>query len=102
MMEISINWVEIITWLLLIGGGIGSAGFAIDWAQSTKKPNDDKRVVVRSADAPPPAGAQEWVQDIIGAMGGAKPESVLDALKSGETRDEARSRRITELEGPAT
>lgn len=99
-MEISINWVEIITWLLLIGGGIGSVGLAIDWAQSVKTPNDVP-VVFRSSDAPPPAGAQEWVADIIGAMGGAKPESVLDALKSGETRDEARSRRIAELEGPA-
>ena len=99
MMEIAFNWIEIITWLLLIGGGIGSIGLAIDWAQSTKTPNDVP-VVVRSSDAPPPAGSQEWVVDIIGAMASASAESKIAALVNGSTRDEARSRRIAELEGP--
>ena len=98
-MEIAFNWPEIITWLLLIVGGIGSIGLAIDWAQSTKTPNDVP-VVVRSSDAPPPAGAQEWVADIIGAMASASAESKIAALVNGSTRDEARSRRIAELEGP--
>ena len=101
MMEIAFNWPEIITWLLLIGGGIGSIGIAIDWAQSTKTPNDVP-VVVRPSDAPPPAGAQEWVADIIGAMASASAESKIAALVNGSTRDEARSRRIAELEGQAT
>lgn len=102
-MEIAFNWIEIITWLLLIVGGIGSIGLglSIDWTQSTKKPNDVP-VVVRSSDAPPPAGAQEWVVDIIGAMASASAESKIAALVNGSTRDEARSRRIAELEGQAT
>lgn len=53
---------------------------------------------VRGADDPAPDGAVEWIKDITAAMGGSSAESMLAALLAGETRDQARSRRIRELE----
>lgn len=53
---------------------------------------------VRGADDPAPDGAVEWIKDIKTAMGGSSAESMLAALLAGESRDKARSRRISELE----
>lgn len=52
----------------------------------------------RSADAPAPPGAVEWVTDIVEAMGAADAETILKALRDGATRDQARMIRIEELE----
>ncbi len=51
----------------------------------------------RLADAKPPAGAVEYVQDIEDALLGASAETVLQCIRMGFTRDEARSVRIQEL-----
>jgi len=51
----------------------------------------------RLADAPPPEGAVEYVQDITDALLGASAETVLECIRNGLTRDAARSVRIQEL-----
>ena len=98
-MSVSLNW-----WLV---GGIAFAMlvpalFAVPWlwrrvsshvAQTAGQPS-----AKRSADAPAPTGAVEWVKDIVAAMGAAKAETVLKALEDGATRDQARMIRISELE----
>lgn len=56
-----------------------------------------KAEVTRAADAKPPAGAVEYVQDITDALLGASAETVLQCIRTGLTRDEARSVRIQEL-----
>lgn len=58
----------------------------------------DKPAAKRSADAPAPVGAVDWVKDIVAAMGAAKAETILKALEDGATRDQARMIRISELE----
>ena len=104
---ISINWPEIIRWLLLILGGGGTAALAVGWASSgTVKqkpvtPKDPESTPVRSADAGPPEGAVDWVIDIHDAMSGAEAQSVLNSLSDGHSRDQARQRRIAELENPS-
>ena len=94
---IEINWPEVIHWMLLIFGGIGTAGVAVGWAASgsSDKPKEPE---TRSADESPQVAAVNWVADIVAAMGSAPAESKLAALLAGETRDQARSRRIAELE----
>ena len=103
---ISINWPEIIRWLLLILGGGGTAALAVGWASSGAKPKpvtpkDPESTPVRSADAGPPDGAVEWVENIWLAHSGAAADSVIASLRAGDTRDKAQARRIAELEGPA-
>ncbi len=51
----------------------------------------------RSADAPAPPGAVEYIVDIEDALLGAPPEMVLQCLRNGMTRDAARSVRIQGL-----
>lgn len=55
-------------------------------------------VKARSADAGPPAGAVEWVSDIISSIGNAPDGIVLSALFDGDSRDAAQARWIAELE----
>ncbi len=52
----------------------------------------------RGADDFPSKSAVDWVADIRSAMGAADPASVLASLSAGESRDQARARRIAELE----
>lgn len=59
-------------------------------------------VVPRGADQNAPPGAVEWVLDICSAMSMAEPGTILESLKVGESRDQARTRRITELEDVMT
>lgn len=122
---LSINWLQIVAVVLVAVGGAGTAAFGIvagskayQWwkARQAAKPavapaktnpvtttvTVDKAAVVdpavRGADDPAPDGAVEWIKDITAAMGGSSAESMLAALLAGETRDQARSRRIKELE----
>lgn len=59
-------------------------------------------VVPRGADQNAPPGAVEWVLDICSAMSMAEPGTKLESLKVGESRDQARTRRIAELEDVMT
>lgn len=59
-------------------------------------------VVPRGADQNAPPGAVEWVLDICSAMSMAEPGTILESLKVGESRDQARTRRIAELEDVMT
>ena len=112
---LSVNWSQIIAIVLLVLGGSGTAIIAVymayQWLKTRKaaKPTvvpspvtPDKGVAgdtaVRGADDPAPTGAVDWIKDIKSAMGGSSPESILAALLAGETRDQARYRRIKELE----
>lgn len=94
---IQIDWQQIIAYLLLGGSGLGGLiwGGKAAW---TKFRSGKPVTTERSADAPAPAGAVEWVADICTAMGTASAESKLTALRAGSNRDEARQFRITELE----
>lgn len=95
---ISIDWQQVIGYVLVIGGGIaGLAGgvYGLREAWRIRKPLASER----SADAPAPAGAVEWAVDICAAMGTASAESKLTAITNGYTRDAARKFRIAELEG---
>jgi len=101
-MSVSINWQPILGGILIAGGAIWAAVQA--WrSRPVKAPNPGRPVEPddpshRSADEPPPPGAQEWVIDIHSAMGDASEESVLACLRNGATRDQARMARIAELE----
>lgn len=122
---LSINWSHIFAVVLLVIGGAGTTALvpvgaykAYQWwkARQAAKPAvvpakvspvapavvPDKSAVVdpavRGADDPAPEGAVEWIKDIKTAMGGSSAESMLAALLAGESRDKARSRRISELE----
>lgn len=94
---ISIDWQQIIAYLLLGGSGIGGLiwGGKAAW---TKFSSGKPATTERSADAPAPDGAVEWVSDICEAMGEASAESKMKALQAGATRDQARMLRIAELE----
>jgi len=102
---ISINWQQIIAYLLLSLSGLGGIAYGgkIAWTKfRTAKPGVSKSVesegTSRAADEPAPAGAIEWVNDICEAMGAASAETKLKALVAGSTRDNARALRISELE----
>jgi len=101
-MSVSINWQPIIGGILIAGGAIWAAVQA--WRARPVKaaklvhPIAPDAPSHRSADEPPPPGAQEWVIDIHSAMGDASEESVLACLRDGSTRDQARMARIAELE----
>lgn len=66
------------------------------------KPSNPLAVVPRGADQNAPPGAVEWVLDICSAMSMAEPGTILESLKVGESRDQARTRRIAELEDVMT
>jgi hypothetical protein len=98
---ISIDWQQVIGALLVGVSGIGGIawGGKLLWAKWKALPASKLTPFAeRSADAPAPSGAVEWVEDICTAMGSASAESVLIALRDGASRDDARSRRIGELE----
>lgn len=98
---ISIDWQSILAYLLLGGSGLGGLiwGGKVAWTKWKALPASKVTPIAeRSADAPAPTGAVEWVEDIVDAMGSASAESVLIALRDGASRDDARSRRIGELE----
>ena len=94
---ISIDWQQIIAYMLLGGSGIGGLiwGGKTAW---TKFRSAKPATAERSADAPAPAGAVEWAVDICKAMGDASADSKLTAILLGVTRDGARQARIAELE----
>ena len=95
---ISIDWQQLIAYLLLGGSALGGIAYGgkIAWSKfRTAKPASPSE---RSADEPAPPGAVEWVADICEAMGDASAESKLAALTVGSTRDNARALRIHELE----
>ena len=94
---ISIDWQQIMAYLLLGGSGIGGLiwGGKAAW---TKFRSGKPATAERSADAPAPAGAVEWAVDICKAMGDASADSKLTAILLGVTRDGARQARIAELE----
>jgi hypothetical protein len=95
---ISIDWQQVIGSILIGGSGLGGAIWAAI-AGWKKFRTSSAATAERSADAPAPDGAVEWVKDIQTAMGGASAESVLLALVTGYTRAEAQQMRIAELEG---
>ena len=99
---IHFDWQQILGWLFLGGSGIaGVAGLVYglnEWRKLRWRGPSNIQAAIRSADDPAPAGAKEWVEDIATAMSGASADSVLKALRDGATRDDARSRRIAELE----
>jgi hypothetical protein len=95
-----LDWPNIIGSLLLIAGLCGVIILAGVWlADKFNTPSTNPvKPVVRSADAGPPAGAVEWVIDIQTAMGASHASNVLEALADGCSRDQARARRIEQLE----
>jgi|688.fasta_scaffold03878_14 hypothetical protein len=94
---ISIDWQQVIGSILIGGSGLGGAIWAaiIGWK---KFRTGSPATAERSADAPAPEGAVEWLTDVCKAMGDASAESKLAALIQGATRDQARMLRIAELE----
>ena len=95
---ISIDWQQLIAYLLLAASGLGSIAYGGKIAWSKFRTSKPKTADARSADEPAPPGAVEWVADICEAMGDASAESKLAALTVGSTRDNARALRIHELE----
>lgn len=96
---ISIDWQQVIGYLLVIGGGIagvggGAYGLREAWKLRSGKPSAAERL----ADDLPPAGSVDWAVDICQAMGAASAETKLKAILGGATRDDARKLRIAELE----
>jgi hypothetical protein len=96
---ISIDWQQVIGWILIGGSGLGGTIWAAVVGWKKFRSGRPAATAERSADAPAPAGAVEWAVDICAAMGDASAESKLKAILNGHTRDAARKFRITELEG---
>jgi hypothetical protein len=94
-----IDWLFVTATLLTAIGGLGSLLYGGKWFL-----NQRKAIVApiateaRSADAGPPPGAVEWVIDIQTAMGASHASCILESLSDGCTRDQARARRIEQLE----
>ena len=95
---ISIDWQQVIGWILIGGSGIGGTIWAAIAGWKKFRTSNPAATAERSADAPAPAGAVEWLTDVCKAMGDASAESKLAALIQGATRDQARMLRIAELE----
>ena len=95
---ISIDWQQVIGSILIGGSGIGGAIWAAIAGWRKFRSGTPATTAERSADAPAPAGAVEWLTDVCKAMGDASAESKLAALIQGATRDQARMLRIAELE----
>jgi len=96
---ISIDWQQVIAYILLGGSGIGGTVWAgvAGW-KKFRTGATSPATTERSADALPPVGSVEWAVDICEAMGAASAESKLKAILGGATRDDARKLRIAELE----
>lgn len=94
----SINWPYAIGALLLAIGSLGGVGTAGWYAMKRSSVPSVTKEIVRSADVGAPANAMAWVADIRKAMGNAPADSVLAALAGGMNRDQARAKRIAELE----
>ncbi len=105
-MSVSVNWQPIVGGFIVAVGFVVAVVFAVQWWRNRPqtarmdaiKPDPKLQADARKADELPPAGSVPWVLDIVKAMGSAKAESVLDCLKKGATRDQARMARIAELE----
>lgn len=121
---VEVNWSYVIGLFLIVGGvifaiaALWSIGMSFLTRNSVTKPPQSTPVVVsstvlstdrqattrslvpqkRGADDPAPLDAVKWVLDIRESMGVASSESVLASLVAGESRDQARARRISELE----
>jgi hypothetical protein len=108
---ISLDWSNIIGSFLLIAGlcgviivvGVWLAdkfnASSRDWIQIDQiETKPDKPTATRSADAGPPPGAVDWIVDIQAAMGASHASNVLEALTDSCSRDQARARRIEQLE----
>ena len=94
-----IDWPSIIGTLLAGFGGLGSLLYGGKWFLAQRKAIVAPIATeARSADAGPPPGAVEWVLDITAAMGASHASNVLEALADGCCRDQARARRIEQLE----
>jgi len=98
---VSIDWPQVIGAILIAISGLGGLAWGAKTAWARFRAAQPAGETQRAADEPAPDGAVEWVSDICEAMGAASPQSKLDAILSGCTRDKARALRITELEaGP--
>lgn len=95
---IQIDWQQIIAYLLLGGSGIGGLIWGGRAAWTKFRSGNPAKPTERSADAPAPEGAVEWLVDIFGHMGDASAQSKVDAALKGMTRAEAQQMRIAELE----
>jgi hypothetical protein len=94
-----LDWPSIIGTLLAGFGGLGSLLYGGKWFLTQRKAIVAPiATVARSADAGPPPGAVEWVVDIQTAMGASHASNVLEALTDSCSRDQARARRIEQLE----
>jgi hypothetical protein len=95
----SLDWPSIIGTLMAAIGGLGSLLYGGKWFLTQRKAIVAPIATeARSADAGPPPGAVEWVIDIQTAMGASHASNVLEALADGCCRDQARARRIEQLE----
>jgi hypothetical protein len=98
---VSIDWPQVIGAILIAVSGLGGLAWGGKTAWTKFRVAKPAGETQRAADEPAPDGAVEWAFDIATAMGAASPQSKLDAILSGCTRDKARALRITELEaGP--
>jgi hypothetical protein len=98
---VSIDWPQVIGAILIAASGLGGLAWGGKTAWTRFRVAQPAGETQRAADEPAPDGAVEWAFDIATAMGAASPQSKLDAILSGCTRDKARALRITELEaGP--
>jgi hypothetical protein len=95
---IAIDWQQVIGSIMIGGSGIGGVIWAAIAGWKKFRTGATSTTGERSADAPAPEGAVEWVKDIQRAMGSASAESILLALGTGYTRAEAQEMRIAELE----
>lgn len=106
---VTVNWSYVIGALLIAVGGLGSLPAVLKWLAVPKTgvtpverkvstPTKVADPLPRSADEVAPVDAVEWVLDICKAMGDAKADTVVSALKAGVSRDAAKSIRISELE----
>jgi hypothetical protein len=94
----SLDWPAITGTLMAAIGGLGSLLYGGKWFLNQRKAILPNTPATRSADAGPPPGAVEWVVDIQTAMGASHASNVLEALADGCSRDQARARRIEQLE----
>lgn len=95
---IQIDWQQVLGYLLVGSSGLGALIWGGKAAWTKFRAVQQNAEQKRSADAPAPDGAVDWVSDICEAMGDASAESKLKALQAGATRDQARMLRIAELE----
>lgn len=93
-----LDWPSIIGTLIAAIGAIGSLLFGGKWFLTQRRAITPKPTTSRSADAGPPPEGVEWVVDIRTAMSESHASCILDALEDGCTRDQARARRIEQLE----